>query len=156
MEDNQQHPIVHREPFLSIDKVMLFFYVLIPFLPRFGALDAMGFHWMLFAILNAVVTFYLINKNSLTRLPINFKPFTFYLGWITISIISIIFAYNKIESIVHSQETPSSSFQQDALNALVALGITRAQAENAIKKITSTDTNILNLEELIKKALKAI
>ena len=63
---------------------------------------------------------------------------------------------NKIESIVHSQETPSSSFQQDALNALVALGITRAQAENAIKKITSTDTNILNLEELIKKALKAI
>ena len=63
---------------------------------------------------------------------------------------------NKIESIVHSQETPSSSFQQDALNALVALGITRAQAENAIKKITTTDTNILNLEELIKKALKAI
>jgi hypothetical protein len=100
MEDNQQHSIVHREPFLSIDKVMLFFYVLIPFLPRFGALDAMGFHWMLFAILNAVVTFYLINKNSLTRLPINFKPFTFYLGWITISIVSIIFAYNKIESIV--------------------------------------------------------
>ena len=63
---------------------------------------------------------------------------------------------NKIESIVHSQETPSSSFQQDALNALVALGITRAQAENAIKKITTTDTNIFNLEELIKKALKAI
>jgi Holliday junction DNA helicase RuvA len=45
---------------------------------------------------------------------------------------------NKIESIVHSQETPSSSFQQDALNALVALGITRAQAENAIKKITTS------------------
>ena len=62
---------------------------------------------------------------------------------------------NKIDSIVHSLASPSS-FQQDALNALVALGITRAQAETAIKKITTTDTNILNLEELIKKALKAI
>ena len=63
---------------------------------------------------------------------------------------------NKIDSIVHSLASPSSGFQQDALNALVALGITRAQAETAIKKITTTDTNILNLEELIKKALKAI
>jgi Holliday junction DNA helicase RuvA len=63
---------------------------------------------------------------------------------------------NKIDGIVHSQETPSSSFQQDALNALVALGITRVQAEAAIKKVTTTDSNILHLEELIKKALKAI
>jgi Holliday junction DNA helicase RuvA len=63
---------------------------------------------------------------------------------------------NKIDSIVRSQETPSSSFQQDALNALVALGITRVQAEAAIKKVTTTDSNILHLEELIKKALKAI
>ena len=63
---------------------------------------------------------------------------------------------NKIDSIVHSLASPSSGFQQDALNALVALGITRAQAETAIKKITTTDSNILNLEELIKKALKAI
>jgi Holliday junction resolvasome RuvABC DNA-binding subunit len=38
----------------------------------------------------------------------------------------------------------------------VALGITRVQAEAAIKKVTTTDSNILHLEELIKKALKAI
>lgn len=64
---------------------------------------------------------------------------------------------NKIDSIVHSQESSSNNnFQQDALNALVALGITRVQAETAIKKVTTTDTNILHLEELIKKALKAI
>ena len=64
---------------------------------------------------------------------------------------------NKIDSIVYSQESSSNNnFQQDALNALVALGITRVQAEAAIKKVTITDTNILHLEELIKKALKAI
>jgi len=64
---------------------------------------------------------------------------------------------NKIDSIVRSQESSSNNnFQQDALNALVALGITRVQAETAIKKVATTDTNILHLEELIKKALKAI
>ena len=63
---------------------------------------------------------------------------------------------NKIDSIVHAPASPSSGFQQDALNALVALGITRAQGETAIKKIAATEPNILNLEELIKKALKAI
>ena len=63
---------------------------------------------------------------------------------------------NKIDSIVHAPASPSSGFQQDALNALVALGITRAQGEKAIKKIAATEPNILNLEELIKKALKAI
>ena len=50
----------------------------------------------------------------------------------------------------------NNSLQQDALNALVALGITRVQAETAVKKISLSDTNINNLEELIKKALKAI
>ena len=49
-----------------------------------------------------------------------------------------------------------NTLQQDALNALVALGITRAQAEASIKKISITETTINNLEELIKKALKAI
>lgn len=45
---------------------------------------------------------------------------------------------------------------QDALQALTALGIARQQAEQAIQKIIQTESNELPLEELIKKALKAI
>lgn len=44
----------------------------------------------------------------------------------------------------------------DALNALVALGIARPVADQAIKKVTKADPGLTQLEELIKKALKAI
>lgn len=63
---------------------------------------------------------------------------------------------NKIDSIRHVAAPVNNSIQQDALNALIALGIARPQAEASIKKITITDNNTSNLEELIKKALKAI
>ena len=63
---------------------------------------------------------------------------------------------NKIDSIVLVPASAGNSMQQDALNALVALGITRVQAESAIKKISLVENNTNNLEELIKKALKAI
>ena len=46
--------------------------------------------------------------------------------------------------------------EDDALNALTALGIPKSQAEQAIKKVTGTETGALQLEDLIKKALKAI
>lgn len=46
--------------------------------------------------------------------------------------------------------------QQDALNALVALGINKNQAEQSIKKIILAEPSITHLEDLIKKALKAI
>jgi holliday junction DNA helicase RuvA len=49
-----------------------------------------------------------------------------------------------------------NTLEQDALNALIALGISRSQAEQSIKKITNTDPSINSLETLIKKALKAI
>jgi Holliday junction DNA helicase RuvA len=49
-----------------------------------------------------------------------------------------------------------NSLEQDALNALTALGITRSQAENAIQKIIRAEPSVLKLEDLIKKALKAI
>lgn len=42
--------------------------------------------------------------------------------------------------------------EQDALNALIALGIAKPAAEAAIKKVTKTDN--LTLEALIKTALK--
>jgi len=63
---------------------------------------------------------------------------------------------NKIDSITQVQATAGNSIHQDALNALVALGINKVQAEASIKKVSNTDNNIHNLEELIKKALKAI
>ena len=49
-----------------------------------------------------------------------------------------------------------NTFDQDALNALVALGIARPAAEQAIKKIIISEPSINNLETLIKKALKSI
>ena len=51
---------------------------------------------------------------------------------------------------------PVYGIEQDALQAMTALGITKIQAEQAINKIMQSDPNIINLEELIKKSLKAI
>ncbi len=49
-----------------------------------------------------------------------------------------------------------NSLEQDALNALVALGISKPVAEQSINKIIRAETSITHLEDLIKKALKAI
>jgi Holliday junction DNA helicase RuvA len=49
-----------------------------------------------------------------------------------------------------------NTIAQDALIALTALGISRIQAEQSIQKIIRTEPDISKLEELIKKALKAI
>ena len=49
-----------------------------------------------------------------------------------------------------------NSLEQDALNALVALGISRQQAEQSIQKIILAEPSVSKLEDLIKKALKAI
>jgi len=50
----------------------------------------------------------------------------------------------------------SNSLEQDALNALVALGISRQQAEQSIQKIILAEPSVSKLEDLIKKALKTI
>lgn len=50
-----------------------------------------------------------------------------------------------------------NSMEQDALNALIALGISRQQAEASIQKVILAEpSEPLLLEDLIKKALKAI
>lgn len=46
--------------------------------------------------------------------------------------------------------------QQDALNALIALGINKNQAEQSIQKVILVEPSLTHLEDLIKKALKAI
>jgi Holliday junction DNA helicase RuvA len=47
-----------------------------------------------------------------------------------------------------------NSIEQDALQALIALGINRNMAETALKKTTQNNMTNFNLEELIKQALK--
>ncbi|CAN5252560.1 Holliday junction branch migration protein RuvA [soil metagenome] len=50
----------------------------------------------------------------------------------------------------------NNTIEQDALNALVALGIGKPVAEQAVRKTTAAEPSIVSLEELIKKSLKAI
>lgn len=49
----------------------------------------------------------------------------------------------------------NNTLQQDALNALIALGINRTAAEQAIKKTLVSEPNLL-VEELIKKSLRIL
>ena len=62
----------------------------------------------------------------------------------------------KLSPVITLNTNDNNTLQQDALNALVALGIGKPVAENSIKKIINSNPNINNLEELIKNALKAI
>lgn len=50
----------------------------------------------------------------------------------------------------------NNTVDKDAFEALIALGIARNVAEQAIKKVTSQTTEVPTLEEMIKLALKAI
>ena len=49
-----------------------------------------------------------------------------------------------------------NSQQQDALQALVSLGIARAQAETAIQKVLKEETENQDIQTSIKKALKIV
>ncbi|MDE3184778.1 MAG: Holliday junction branch migration protein RuvA [Bacteroidota bacterium] len=63
---------------------------------------------------------------------------------------------SKISQTSTGNISGGNTFDTDALNALIALGISRPMAEQAIKKIKMTEPSINSLENLIKKALKAI
>lgn len=63
---------------------------------------------------------------------------------------------SKLSTSLPGIQFVGNTLEQDALNALVALGISRPAAEQAIKKIVISEPSINNLEALIKKALKAI
>ena len=45
---------------------------------------------------------------------------------------------------------------EDALNALLALGIARSAAETALRKVTSAEPDIASVEQLIKRALQVM
>ena len=50
----------------------------------------------------------------------------------------------------------NNTLEQDALNALLALGIGRQAAEQAVKKVVSSSPDSEKIEEIIKKALKIL
>jgi holliday junction DNA helicase RuvA len=52
--------------------------------------------------------------------------------------------------------TSNNTMQEDALNALVTLGISRNVAEQAISKVLKAEPLLEDLEGLIKKSLKAL
>ncbi|HEX9510487.1 MAG TPA: Holliday junction branch migration protein RuvA [Puia sp.] len=61
---------------------------------------------------------------------------------------------NKEETNISS--TLSNTLEQDALNALITLGIARPAAEQAIRKITNEVSGTDKVEDIIKKALKIL
>ena len=58
---------------------------------------------------------------------------------------------------VESNNLPlkNNTLHQDALNALMALGINRQAASNALEKVMAAESN-LSVEELIKKTLRTL
>jgi Holliday junction DNA helicase RuvA len=49
-----------------------------------------------------------------------------------------------------------NTLHSDALNALMALGIARNTADQAVQRVTQSDPSITSLEDVIKKALKTL
>lgn len=62
----------------------------------------------------------------------------------------------QVEFAGSASATIHQSIENDALHALMALGIVRNQAEQAIKKTMQLQPDIHHLEDLIKNSLKAI
>jgi holliday junction DNA helicase RuvA len=50
----------------------------------------------------------------------------------------------------------NNTLEHDALNALIALGIARTTAEQAIQRVLKSEPDLNQIEQIIKKALKTI
>jgi holliday junction DNA helicase RuvA len=60
----------------------------------------------------------------------------------------------KIVASSHISELSNNSLEQDALNALQALGIAKPIADKAIKQVLKQEPMLEKAEDIIKKALK--
>jgi Holliday junction DNA helicase RuvA len=60
------------------------------------------------------------------------------------------------EETINISSHRSNTLEQDALNALITLGIARPAAENAIKKVIHEGPGTEKIEDIIKKALKIL
>ena len=62
----------------------------------------------------------------------------------------------KTVSDLNIGELINNTLDQDALNALISLGIARPTAEQAISRVRKSDPTLYKIEDLIKQALKNI
>lgn len=60
------------------------------------------------------------------------------------------------EDVLHLSVTSHNTIQEDALNALVTLGIARNMAEQAVQRVLKAEPQLNELELLIKKSLKTL
>ena len=60
------------------------------------------------------------------------------------------------EETLNISSLTNNTLEQDALNALITLGIARPAAENAIKKVLNEGAGAEKIEDIIKKALKIL
>jgi holliday junction DNA helicase RuvA len=60
------------------------------------------------------------------------------------------------EDTINISPLTSNTLEQDALNALITLGIARPAAESAIKRVINEVDSTAKVEDLIKKALKIL
>jgi Holliday junction DNA helicase RuvA len=62
----------------------------------------------------------------------------------------------KLRSTPNISPLIDNTLEQDALNALITLGIPRPTGEQAIQKVLKAEPNLNAVEDIIKKALKTI
>jgi len=63
---------------------------------------------------------------------------------------------NKSVSVTNLSPLINNTLEQDALNALITLGIPRNAGEQAIQRVIKAEPGITAVEEIIKKALKTL
>ena len=62
----------------------------------------------------------------------------------------------KVKGDLNISALNNNTLEQDALNALITLGIGRATGEQAVQKVLKAEPGLTAVEEIIKKALKNI
>jgi Holliday junction DNA helicase RuvA len=62
----------------------------------------------------------------------------------------------KVRPDINISPMINNTLEQDALNALVTLGIGRAAGEQAVQRVLKAEPSLTAVEDIIKKALKTI
>ena len=63
---------------------------------------------------------------------------------------------SKVKSDINISPLINNTLEQDALNALIALGIARSAGEQAIQRVMKAEPTLTAVEDIIKKALKTM
>ena len=83
------------------DKLLLYAYLLVCLLPSFGAIDAMGSHWLFLAIINVVTSFRLYRLRSQLKVSFLYSlPMIFFSAFSIVCVISFVASFNLTESLV--------------------------------------------------------